>query len=306
MTNLGFLMSDEDKPKQGFAIMDLSQIALATTIKTIGEEKLTLGMMRHIVLNSIRHNALKFKKEGYTEIILGVDNPLPQYWRRDIAYYYKKNRAKAREASTFDWESYFSFMKIIIQELKDNMPYIVCDIQTAEADDVIGVLSKYLSDQGHKVLIISSDGDFTQLQKFKNVSQYSAIQKKFIKFKNSSPEHDLLVKIVKGDKKDGISSIKTRSDYWLTRIEGERSPSIKTSFITELLESDDPLSLLDESEAKRFLENKQLLDLTMVREDIAKEILECYNGYQKKGRKRVYSYFVKSGLSKLLKDINDF
>ena len=306
MSDLSFLTGEEKQ--EGYSLVDLSQIALATAMHTLKPgEKISLGLLRHIVLSSIKHNVLKFKKDGYSNVIIAMDNPTPSYWRREEAYYYKKNRQKSRDKIDFDWEGFFNSMKIISQEIKDNLPYIVSDIPKGEADDTIGVLAKYLSNAGHKVLIISSDGDFTQLQKYKNIKQWSAIQKKYVEVKGESPEYDLMVKILKGDKKDGIAGIKVRSDYWYTHIEGERTPIIKTAFVKEMAESDDPISLLsNEQEKERFLENKKLLDLDLVREDITKQILDNYNTYKVKGRSRIYSYFVKSGLTKLLKDVGDF
>lgn len=308
MSDLSFITGEE--PKEGFCLVDLSQIALATAMYTLNPgDKISLNLLRHIVLSSIKHNVLKFKKEGYKNVIIAMDNPLPIYWRREEAYYYKKNRKKDREANkiNFDWDGYFDAMKVISKEIVDNMPYIVSNIPKAEADDTIGVLARYLSNQGHNVLIISSDGDFTQLQKYKNVKQWSAIQKKYVNVKGESPEYDLMTKILKGDKKDGIAGIKVRSDYWYTHIEGERTPIIRSAFIKEMTDSDDPLSLLaTDEERARFVENKKLLDLDLVREDIAKQIMDNYNNYKVKGRARIYSYFVKSGLTKLLQHVGDF
>ena len=305
MSDLSFLTGEEKQ--EGYAIIDMSQIALSTAQHTLKPgEKITLGLLRHIILSSIKHNVLKFKKEGYTKIIIAIDNALPMYWRREFAYYYKKNRAKSREESTFDWDGFFTSLRIIVDEFKKYMPYIISDIPKAEADDTIGVLCKLLSDKGHKVLIISSDGDFTQLQKYKNIKQYSPMQKKWVEPKYGSPEHDLMTKIVKGDKKDGVASIKVRSDYWYTHIEGERTPITKTSFIDDMVNAENPLDLLSDSEKLRYKENEILIDLSKVREDIVAQILDNYNNYKLPGRNNIYKYFVKSGLSKLTKEVNNF
>ena len=232
MTDLSFLMQEDDIPKPGYCIFDFSQIALATSQHYFasGEEKVTLDNVRHLILASLKFNVVKARSEGYEKIILALDNAKNGYWRRDAAYYYKLNRAKAREESTFDWEAYFNALHQVISEFKEFMPYQVIDVDKGEADDIIGVLTKYLSLKGHKVRIVSSDGDFPQLQKYPNVTQWSPMQKKFVKPKTGSPELDCMVKIIKGDRKDCVASIKVRSDFYHTIVEGERTPPTRMDF----------------------------------------------------------------------------
>lgn len=307
MNNLNFLSDDEDKVLPGVLLVDLSQLASATMMHTFKEgEKISVSMMRHLVLSTIKHNVLKFRKDGYEEVIICVDNALPTYWRREFAYYYKKNRAKNREESTWDWEGYFEGIRTVVDEFKKNMPYIIMDISKAEADDCIAVLTKKLSLEGRKVMIISSDGDFTQLHKFPNVSQYSPMMKKLVKSKTGSPALDLMTKIVKGDRKDCVASIKVRSDFYYTMVIGERTPPTKTKFVEDCLDAEDISKLLSETEYKRFLENRVLIDFEYIRDDIKSAILDLYNNYKVPGKNKIYPYFVKSGLSKLLKDVGQF
>ena len=50
-------------------------------------------------------------------------------------------------------------------------------VETAEADDIIGAICKHVDDEQHlgaeSILILSGDKDFQQLQQFHNVEQYS-------------------------------------------------------------------------------------------------------------------------------------
>ncbi|ASD52114.1 hypothetical protein KNT64_gp162 [Pseudomonas phage PspYZU05] len=307
--SLNFLFGEEDQIKEGIVLVDLSQIALATVMHTFDEkEKITIPMMRHLVLNTLRYNVLKFRRDGYTKIVICVDNAKEGYWRRDFAYYYKKNRAGDREKSDWDWDGYFEGLHTVVQELKDNMPYTVIDITKAEADDGIGVLTKRFSLDGHPVLIVSSDGDFTQLHKFPNVKQWSPMQKKFVTPKNGSPAMDLMIKIIKGDRKDCVAGVKVRSDYWFTFIEGERTPPTKTSFIEQCVDSDEEQlkTLLGNEWYDRFVENRVLIDFDYINPLIAEQINRCYDTYEPAKRGKIYPYFVKSGLSKLTANIGDF
>lgn len=308
MSDLNCLFAEEDQVKEGVILIDLSQIAMATILHTYKEgDKLTTPMVRHLILSTLKFNAFKWKKDGYTKIFICVDNAVNGYWRRDVAYYYKKNRAKAREESNWDWEGYFEGLRTVIDEFKQYMPYYVIDIDKAEADDSIAVLTKKFSLEGHPVMIVSSDGDFTQLHKYPNVKQWSPMQKKLVKSKTGSPALDCMVKIIKGDKKDNVASIKVRSDFWYTHVDGERTPSTKMTFVEECLDAGENIKdLLTEEQYKRFLENRVLIDFDYIREDIVANILDCYNNYQLPGRGKIYSYFVKSGLSKLMKEINNF
>lgn len=79
------------------------------------------------------------------------------------------------------------------------------------------------------------------------------------------------------------------------------------TFVEECLDAGENIKdLLTEEQYKRFLENRVLIDFDYIREDIVANILDCYNNYQLPGRGKIYSYFVKSGLSKLMKEINNF
>ncbi|AWY10203.1 RNAseH [Acinetobacter phage AB-Navy97] len=279
----------EDKP--GALLIDLSQIALATVAVTYEPGmKFTVPIVRQLVLSTIKHNALKFKSDGYDHVIIAIDNARYGYWRRQEEDYYKRNRAIARdaakEAESFDWDGYFNALGIVIQELKDNMPWVVVDVRHCEADDCIAVLSSYLSKQGYKVRIISSDGDFTQLHKLEDVDQYSPIQKKFVKVKTGSPQEDCLTKVLKGDRKDCVASIKVRGDFWLNYEEDERTPSTTAAFVTKLVgKSDDEVYEALTEEIMKKAKNKKtgvaechkLLKLQGVQiEDEDGEILEQY------------------------------
>lgn len=308
MNNLDFLLPEYEREKEGVALLDFSQIALATALNNFEDkDKITISMMRHLVLTSIKKNVTTFRKQGYTKFIICIDNAKSGYWRRDYAYYYKKNRGKAREESKWDWEGYFNASHQVTEELIKYMPYITMNIDKIEADDHIAVLTKKLSLEGHPVLIISSDGDFTQLHKYPNVKQWSPMQKKWVKIKSGSAEIDCMTKILKGDKKDNVAAVKVRSDFWFTKIDGERTPSIKTALVEEIAnDREKAQTLLTEAEYKRYQENLVLIDFDYIPEEIASSILDYYESYKVPPRGKIYSYFVKSGLSKLTNHMNEF
>ena len=151
----------------------MSQISLASMMMHLNMSKSTKpdeGMVRHMILNSLRMYRSKFKEE-YGELILCFDSR--HYWRRDYFEYYKAGRKKTREDSNLDWDSIFSCLNEIKQELKEYFPYKHLEVYGAEADDIIAALCLELEYDNGKTLILSGDKDFIQLHRFTNVTQYS-------------------------------------------------------------------------------------------------------------------------------------
>ena len=118
------------------------------------------NLFRHMVLNTIRANKVKF---GITfgEFVIACDDK--KLWRRDFFPYYKANRKKAREESDVDWPAIFNTLNKIKLELKEYFPYRVIQIEGAEADDIIGTIVHNYDD---RILILSGDKDFRQLQRY--------------------------------------------------------------------------------------------------------------------------------------------
>lgn len=298
----------QEKSMVGVHLIDFSQIVISTITATCDpKEEFTLDYMRHICLNTLRSNVAKQKKM-YPTVVVCVDNR-DGYWRRDVAYYYKKNRADKREESEWDWKQIFLCLNTVVAELKEHLPYIVIDKEKTEADDTIGVLTKYISVHypNCKILITSSDGDFTQLHKFKNLKQWSPMGKNWVKCKHGSPRNDLRFKIMKGDKKDAIASINSRSDYVITKEAGERAASISTvKLLTPVMNSDDPLSLLTDAQKERYKENEILLDFEMIPSYISRPIIDEFNNSKPAPRSKLYPYLVSKKLIKLIDCSNDF
>ena len=299
----------DNKKLTGVNLVDFSQLVISTMMATFKpDEKITIDFMRSLCLNTHRANVAK-NKRLYPTIVVCVDNSKDGYWRRDVAYYYKKNRAEKREESEWDWETIFEGMALVVQELKDHMPYKVIDKTKTEADDAIGVLCKYIVENhpSCQILITSSDGDFTQLHKYKQVKQWSPMMKKWVTCKHGSPRNDLRFKIVKGDKKDNVASINSRSDYYYTQQEGERAKPISTkNLLDPVMKSDDPLSLLTEEQKTRYIENEILLDFDKIPDKISAPIIDQFENGEVAPRRKIYPYFVSKKLVKLIDSINDF
>lgn len=300
-----FFDDPEDKLPEGVHLIDMSQLMIATISHTFKpEDPISEGMIRHLILDTMRYNMTKFK-EQYPITVLAFDSS-KGYWRRDIAPYYKRNRKEKRDADPRDWEMIFSAINKITEEFKENMPYHVIKVDKVEADDIIAVLTKKFSVEGRQVLINSGDGDYTQLHKYKNVKQWAPVQKAWKKCKYGSPYKDLMVKCVKGDAKDGVASIKCRSDFIISRLEGERAKPIATKWLEKIFDAEDPKSLMTEEEARRFDENRELIDFEFIPDNIEYEILLAWEKSKPAPRGKIYNYFVTNALVKMLQKIGEF
>lgn len=315
MNNLDFLIPEEERTPEGFCLFDMSQLALATALVNFPDkEPVNINMVRHLILNTVKYNVKKFRNE-YPNVILAFDNAEGGYWRRDYAYFYKKNRGEARDASTWDWEGYFAGMKAVVEEFPLNMPYYSLNINRIEADDIIGRLVKRLTLAGHPVVVVSSDGDYTQLHKYDDLKQWSPMHKKFVKPKTGSSRLDLFTKLLKGDKKDNVASVRVRADFWFTIQDGERTPPMKTSVIEDCAAAADEQEIKsilekaypdDKNIFARFKENQIMIDMDFMPDDIVAKIDECYDNYKVAPRGKMYSYFVRNALTKHTKNINEF
>ena len=167
-----------------YMLIDLNQVLISNLMQHLKQvakaDEISEELVRHMSINTIRSNVKQFKAK-YPNVILCCDNK--KYWRREVFPFYKSQRKHDREASGYDWGMIFDTLNKIRDELKEYFPYKVIDVDGAEADDVIAVLAARLS-ANDSILILSSDKDFGQLQKYTNVTQYSPILKRFIKIDN--------------------------------------------------------------------------------------------------------------------------
>lgn len=278
-------------------IFDFNHIAIANLMEQIGSSKTPVeeGLVRHMVLNSIRNNVKKFREYG--EVIIACDNR--HYWRREVFPNYKANRKKARDSSGHDWNSIFECLNKVREELKEYSPYKVIDVTGAEADDIIGVLTRRYSPH-EKVLIISSDKDFVQLQSLPNVQQYSPTLKKFIKC--DDPKSQLKELIITGDKGDGIPNILSSDDCI---VEGIRQKAITKNRLQEMMGKN--LSVDGSEEIKRnWNRNKVLIDLFHVPETIAVSIISRYEETKPATKQKFMNYMIANRLKNLLEVIDEF
>jgi hypothetical protein len=280
-------------------IFDYNQVAISSLMEQIGSSKKPVeeDLVRHMILNVIRTYVKKFKEKYGPEVIIACDNK--NYWRRDIFPEYKASRKKSRDASGHDWSSIFEVLGKIKQELKDHSPYKVIDVDTCEADDIIAVLAmKYSSVQS--VMILSSDKDFAQLQKFPNVDQYSPILKKHIK--EPLPSLQLKQLVIRGDKGDGIPNILSKDDVFVSG--GRQKPITEAKIINWM--NQEPKDFCNEEMLRNYNRNELLIDLTKIPENLVLSILDRYDTVKPKTKNQFMNYMITNRLKNLLEVIDEF
>lgn len=273
---------------------------ISNLMMQIGNHKnaeLEESLLRHMILNSIRSYRTKYG-DKYGEMIIACDDR--GSWRREYFPYYKANRRTARDESEMDWTLVFETLAKIKLELKENFPYRVIQVETAEADDVIATLVHKFGPEGTRILILSGDKDFIQLHTYMGVEQYDPVRKK--KITNNNPDRFKAEHIIKGDKGDGVPSILMADNSLVLRERAKPVTQKKLDAWSDLK----PEDFCNELMLQRWYRNKQMIDLDCVPKNIQEQILVEYEGEAGKGRKKMFNYFMTHKLRNLMEAISDF
>lgn len=254
-----------------------------------------IDFIRHLVLNTYRSFRKKFSDE-YGEIIICHDSP--DCWRKHIFSNYKAQRRKKQKDSDVDWNKIFEYLHIIRDEIEENLPYKNISAQNTEADDVIAVIAKRFCTQ-EKILIISSDKDFQQLQRYENIKQYSPSKKDFVVCED--PETYLLEHVLRGDSSDGIPNILSDDDCFIEETKKQRPLTKKklTHYKETTISEDDPAF-------KNWNRNKVLVDFEEIPDDIQDRIHLNFDGSTYGDRSKILNYFITKKLVKLVNYLEDF
>jgi len=283
-------------------LVDFNQVFISAMMQqpSLHQSGVNEEMVRHMVLNMLRSYRSKYKIQ-YGELVLCCDNR--KNWRKNFFPYYKAHRKKLRDDSDHDWNAIFQCLNQVKTELVENFPYKVLEVDTAEADDIIGILCRYLSDV--PILILSGDKDFMQLHTNPNVKQYSPIQKRFLK--TDDPKKFLQEHIMRGDKGDGVPNFLSADDTFVNN--GARQKPISKRNIAEWTRHDNPEIFCDYKMLRGYKRNQQMVDLSFVPDDIQHKIIECYDNYtdeRDEKRKYLIGYFMEKRLKNLMEHLDDF
>lgn len=295
-------------------LVDYSQTsisAITATKNLLGsDEAKNKDIIRHVILATL----LSYKKKHrakYGNIVICADGR--HYWRRDYFSNYKSKRKAQRESSSLPWKLIFDTMTEVRLELESVFPYPIVWLDHAEADDCIAVLAEWtqtnnltqvgLFEEPENILIISSDHDFAQLQKYKNVRQWSPKTKKYVDASTKDLKENPIIHIVKGDSGDSIPNIFSDDNVF---VDGRKQKSVMQERLDDFIENGYGACRTDE-ERRNWSRNIQLVSFDYIPEEIKNDIIEVYESQKPKvNRMKIFDYLVKNKCRLLLDSIEDF
>ena len=279
----------------------MNQVTLSNLMVQLGGNKnIEPDFVRHMVLNSLRSYRTRFVNE-YGELVLCYDNKVN--WRREYFPNYKFSRRKDRKQSKLDWNKIFDTLHMIRDELTEYFPYKVLEVENAEADDIIASVVFHVAKEPknyEKVLILSSDKDFIQLQKYNFVSQYSPIQKQFVNGK--CPESYIKEHILKGDRSDGVPNFLSPDNTFVDELRQRPISKRKLETWIEL----QPEDFCDENMLRNYQRNRTLIDLSYIPDNIREACIDTFLNTKIGSRKDLLNYFIRNKLKSLMENIGDF
>ena len=252
-------------------LVDANQIAIShLMVRQKIEDGINIDSIRRSIVRVLARIQKQFGSE-YGKMVLCYDDK--SYWRSQVFPFYKKNRKQERETSKYDWDMVFSVLNTIRDEIRRYLPYYVIQVQGAEADDVIAALSRkhHLND---KILILSADKDFIQLQQYETVKQYDPIRNRWIE--NDNPIHYLQEHIVRGDRSDGIPNILTCDDAIVNGKTQKKMSKEKIAALANLK----PEEFTNYIRLRNWKRNSELIDFSKIPTNIVENIIMTFNKYR--------------------------
>jgi hypothetical protein len=302
-------------------LVDLTQVLISNCVVSLAQDLKKsddpVNLIKHTSLSTLLSYKKKYGKE-YGDMLLACDGN--SYWRKDYFPAYKGQRKHGRADSSLDWDIVFKAINEIKIELRENFRFKIIEHPKAEADDIIAVMTKWLQEnelvteglfdsETQKILILSADGDFVQLQKYKNVRQWSPMQKKFVLAK-MKPQEYINEHICEGDNGDNIPGVLTGDDWAKNRADNI-DDKVRATPIKKARKEAFRLNGIDEcktdDERRNWQRNQKLIDFDCIPDDLSSQIINQYNKYEVQGnRTKIMNYLMKNRMKLLLESIGDF
>lgn len=314
-------------------VVDYSGVCITQIMGALGGDntaKIEPDMFRHLFL----FNLLELRKKygsRFGEVVFAVDNK--QYWRKAMYPWYKVFRKKQKEDAGYDWDMIHHCMDVMKAELTEFFPYPVIDAPFAEADDVIATMAEY--SQTHDVktdmfgeteakpfLIVASDTDLTQCQKYPNVKQISPYTKEQVlpKLEKSGEkvkvplQEYILDHLLTGDSGDSIPNILTEDDFFQKKFDNPDvkvrqksvTAKIKDFYLPQWMEHGEIREFRDETEEKRFKRNFKMIHFDAIPDRVKNNVIAAYEGQLGKDRSQLLDYFVRNRLKNLMDELENF
>jgi 5'-3' exonuclease len=219
--------------------------------KIIENKEFMVAFIKHFETD-MKKIISKFKTVK-SNIIFCLDCPRSDIWRNHIYDKYKQTRVKK---NNFNSEIF-----TIFDDYLTNNNYKICKFDNLEADDVVYLIQKKIREKSN-IIIITNDNDYLQMYS-SNIKIFN-MQLKDISLRiNFSPNIELLLKIIIGDKSDNIPKI----------INGIRKDTALK--IAQMTEEERVKYLTSINAIDKYSLNKKLIDLN----EIPIELINNFNQY---------------------------
>lgn len=306
-------MDTVDIGKDVTLLFDFNNLAIRSFfgVKEITEDPndIQWGLWIYNVFNSIYQCMWKFR--NVEEVVLAIDDL--NSWRKAVYSRYKESRKEKKKDDKIDWNELYKMMNKLANEFKHHFPFRVLKVKSAEADDVIGVLTKHMK---NPCVIIARDEDYFQcFAKKKNLRVYDPISQVLYSPSNFPDIKDFLMKLVFcGQRKDDIPNIITPNDWGLTETtEGKRKPGFGEVAFNKI--KDDLKGFIDKGYtnnlygrvdlSENLKRNRLLMDFDKIPNTIVDRILDAYNKSSNfPPIENIYLFFEKYSLRTFKEDIN--
>ena len=231
-----------------------------------------LNSIATIVENS---TGMLYPQSNFVDTIIAKDSKLVKSFRYSLYPEYKLTR-KLNRAKRGQYK-----IGPVIDELYANVfPSIFGDhavqlvVDGAEGDDVIASIarSQRIAEDYEKIILISSDRDFVQLQIDRPVSQYDAKGEMVLpKLKHGNevvdltPQQALMIKIISGDSSDNIKPIKPK----IGEIRAYKYITEKTDEFKKMLREEPEV-------AQHLILNSKLIDFKNIPVELSQKVVDEY------------------------------
>lgn len=295
-------------------LVDYSQVALAAILsfqrELKGTEDEVKNLIRHVTLSTLKSYKKKYTKD-YGEMIICCDGR--KYWRKEFFPQYKGMRKSNRDKSDLDWTLIFDTLNEMRLDIAKHFPWKVMHIDRAEADDIVAVLTEWaqsnelvqegLVEDPQKIIILSSDKDFKQLQLYPTVKQWSPMQKKYITASKKEIHEYKIEHIVKGDAGDGVPNILSKDDVFMT---GERQKPMSAKRLQDFIDNGF-IACRNDEERRNWQRNSTLVDFQHIPDGIKSDVIGTYLSNKPVGDKMtVMNYLIEHRCRLLLDELEDF
>lgn len=234
-------------------------------------------LWRYKVVNAIIELLGQFRST--TEVVLAVDHKMS--WRYFYFPRYKEDRKIKKRQSDVNWEVFHEQLSFLANDIKEHLPLKVICVKNAEADDVIGFLSRHIN---NKKIVISNDEDYKQLVN-NETRVYNPKNRDFVECDDT--EMFIIEKCLTGQAKDFILNIITPLDHPIDK----KKPGFGPKSAQKVIKDGYELWLESKDLKDRFEFNRNLIDFNRIPNVVCSRIEKAYSEYLKPNPDMIYSFF---------------